>query len=199
MEIRAARRDEIPLAAEVVARAFQDSPMTRAVWGSDPMRRLRGVHEVFAMYLPTMAEPPFLALEAGRPVGVLAMAPPGTCLRTPLMPTLRLMLTMTFRSPKRSYRFHEWMLCYERRDPPERHWHLGPVAVEPGYQGRGVGSAMLERFCARVDDDGAAAYLETDKPENVRLYERFDFTTVGEQMIAGTPNWFMLRAGRARV
>ena len=25
------------------------------------------------------------------------------------------------------------------RDLPTSHWHLGPVGVEPGYQGQGVG------------------------------------------------------------
>jgi len=48
-------------------------------------------------------------------------------------------------------------------------------------------------FCARMDAAGEAAYLETDKPANVRFYERFGFEVVGEQRVLGVPNWFMLR------
>jgi ribosomal protein S18 acetylase RimI-like enzyme len=67
------------------------------------------------------------------------------------------------------------------------------VAVEPGLQGMGVGSQMLERFCARMDDEGEMAFLETDKPENVRLYERFRFETIAEAEVFGNTNWFMRR------
>ncbi|MGH3144285.1 MAG: GNAT family N-acetyltransferase, partial [Rubrobacter sp.] len=59
--------------------------------------------------------------------------------------------------------------------------------------GRGVGSKLMEAFCARVDEAGDAAYLETDKPINVRFYERFGFETVGAEDVLGVPNWYMLR------
>ena len=52
---------------------------------------------------------------------------------------------------------------------------------------------MLERFCARMDDEGEMAHLETDNPENVRFYERFGFATVDEAEVLGIPNWFMRR------
>ena len=71
------------------------------------------------------------------------------------------------------------------------------MAVDAGLQGRGIGSRLLEEYCARVDAAGEAAYLETDKPANVRFYERFGFETVGEQVVLGSPSWFMRRAPRA--
>jgi hypothetical protein len=42
------------------------------------------------------------------------------------------------------------------------------------------------------------AYLETDKPENVRFYERFGFEVVGEEEVIGVPNWYMARPANAR-
>ncbi|MGW4247775.1 GNAT family N-acetyltransferase, partial [Nocardia sp. NPDC004722] len=86
-----------------------------------------------------------------------------------------------------------WINAWGRRDPAEPHWHLGPVAVDDGLQGQGIGSRMLTDFCARVDDRRAAAYLETDKPENVKFYERFGFTVLDEAEVLGVPNWFMHR------
>ena len=69
------------------------------------------------------------------------------------------------------FRILSWVGEWARRDPSVPHWHLGPVAVEPDLQGCGIGTAMLHAFCAIVDSTGANAYLETDKSENVRLYQ----------------------------
>ena len=85
---------------------------------------------------------------------------------------------------------------WEKREPEERHWHLGPLAVEPGLQGMGIGSEMVERFCAKMDAAGDTAYLETDRRENVRLFERFGFEALEEAPVLGVPNWFMLRRAR---
>jgi hypothetical protein len=39
----------------------------------------------------------------------------------------------------------------------------------------------------------AVGYLETDRPSNVRFYERFGFDVVGEGQVLGLPNWYMRR------
>jgi hypothetical protein len=49
-----------------------------------------------------------------------------------------------------------------------------------------------------MDAAGEDAYLETDKPINVRFYERFGFEVVGEQEVFGVTNWFILRRARKR-
>lgn len=54
----------------------------------------------------------------------------------------------------------------------------------------------MTRFCAEMDAAGLVASLETDKAINVRFYERFGFETASEQLVLGSPNWFMLRAPR---
>ena len=36
-------------------------------------------------------------------------------------------------------------------------------------------------------------YLETDKSENVRFYQKFGFTVVAQAEILGVANWFMSR------
>jgi hypothetical protein len=36
-------------------------------------------------------------------------------------------------------------------------------------------------------------WLETDKAENVRLYERFGYVVVEQTDVLGVPNWFMRR------
>src|SRR6202022_3558424 len=72
-------------------------------------------------------------------------------------------------------------------------WHLGPVAVDSHLQGRGVGGIMLAAFSARMDDCRTLAYLETDRSENVRFYQKFGFKVVAEAEVLGERNWFMSR------
>ena len=194
-EIRPARPHEIAAATDVTVRAFRDSPMTLACWGDRARRREQGLQTLFGAFLQSMPTAPFIAVRDDAVVGVLGMAPPGTCLHTPLWATLRVTASMVLRSPRTADRFRRWMVEYERRDLGEAHWHLGPVAVEPSLQHHGIGSLLLQRFCAIVDADGAAAYLETDEFANVRLYERFRFVEIGQETILGTTNWFMRRAG----
>jgi hypothetical protein len=52
----------------------------------------------------------------------------------------------------------------------ERHWHLGPGAVDANWHRRGIGTQLL--LCARLNQDGEVAFLETDKPDSVRFYAR---------------------------
>jgi len=40
-------------------------------------------------------------------------------------------------------------------------------------------------------------YLETDKRENVRFYERFGFEVIAREPVIGVPNWFMRREPRS--
>jgi predicted N-acetyltransferase YhbS len=86
-----------------------------------------------------------------------------------------------------------WQAVWDYHDPREPHWHLGPVGVLPELQGSGIGTALMRRFCQEVDARGAAAFLETDQPGNVRFYQGFGFQLVEEVDIFGVRNYFMWR------
>ena len=90
-------------------------------------------------------------------------------------------------------RIEHWMNAWDERDPLEPHRHLGPVGLLPQFQGLGLGSKMLERFCAQVDANNEAAFLETDKLTNVRFYEKFRFRSIDERPIFGVNTFFMWR------
>lgn len=86
-----------------------------------------------------------------------------------------------------------WVRAWSTRDPSEPHIHLGPIGVRPDLQGRGIGTQMLTVYRRHLDATGEAGYLETDKPENVRLYERFGFEIVDSAIVLGVRTWFMWR------
>ena len=188
-------RHEMGSAAGVLARGMRDNPVHEAAFGEDPSERRRILERFFGSFLPTMRRAPICARSGHEIVGVLGLAPPGTC-QPPPWHEIRLLPAILRPGPAATVRTLRWFFQWQRRDPKERHWHLGPVAVEPELQGRGIGGRMMERFVEVVDADGGAAYLETDKPENVRLYEKFGFEVVEEATILDTPNWFMSRTTR---
>jgi ribosomal protein S18 acetylase RimI-like enzyme len=120
------------------------------------------------------------------------MMPPDEC-RPSAGQQLRILPRLLRNGPRAASRQVRWLGVWAKHDPEERHWHLGPIAVDAGLQRMGVGSLLMEVFCAQMDASGEEAYLETDKPGNVRFYERFGFEVIGERAVLGTPNWFMNR------
>jgi GNAT superfamily N-acetyltransferase len=86
----------------------------------------------------------------------------------------------------------------ERAHPPEPHWYLAVLGIDPRHQGRGLGSALLGPILARCDADRVPAYLESSKRSNVPFYERHGFRLLGELAIAGGPViWRMQREAHA--
>lgn len=184
---------------DVVSRGMRDNPVNVAAFGEDPeVRRRRFRKLVAAMFSVSDLSNVLVARrEDGLVVGVCGMLPPGNCLPG-LGQQLRMLPTLISIGPRAAGRVVRWMSAWQRHDPEERHWHLGPLAVDAHLQGEGVGSRMMQVFCARMDAAGEDAYLETDKPVNVRFYERFGFEVVGEEEVLGVPNWFMLRRAARR-
>ena len=81
-------------------------------------------------------------------------------------------------------------------DCPDEHWHVGPVGVEPGFQGRGIGAALLGELCEGLDEHGRVAWLETDKERNVRFYAGHGFEVAARETILDVPTWYMRRDPR---
>ena len=71
---------------------------------------------------------------------------------------------------------------FERDHPAEPpHFFLDVLGTHPDHAGHGYGLGLLAANLAEIDAAGGAlVYLETSKPHNVRLYERFGFTVERE-------------------
>lgn len=184
---------ELPEAVVVVARGMRDNPLHVAAYGDDPDRRLRcHTRLTRAFFAVFRAQQPICATRDGIIVGVTGAAPVGTCQATTAQ-RLRLLPSLVALGPRTAARVVRWISLWEKRDPDEPHVHLGPLAVDAHLQGQGIGSLILREHCRRLDGAAEVGYLETDKPENVRFYERFGFEVIGEEPVIGVPNWFMRR------
>ncbi len=78
--------------------------------------------------------------------------------------------------------------------PDEEIWYLPLIGVEPMWQGKGLGGALLEHALAKCDADHKPAYLEATSEGSRDLYARHGFEVTGTIQIADSPPmWPMLR------
>jgi GNAT superfamily N-acetyltransferase len=193
VEVRDLLPSERAAAVALLARGMRDNPLNVAAYGEDAERRRRSLERMFAALFRVFgAQRPICALDSGALVAVAGIAPPGTCQPTALQ-RLRFVPSMIAIGPGSASRVGKWLAAWGERDPDRPHSHLGPVAVEPGRQGRGIGSLLMTEYCRRLDAAGEISYLETDKRENVRFYERHGYAVIDQAEVTGVPNWFMLR------
>lgn len=186
---------KIDLAADVLARGMLDNPMHIAVYGSDPIRRMHSLRRVFRNMMPilSMANHSLVAHdEFGEIIGVCGILAPGEC-RPTTDKKNRFMESAMMVGPDALVRMRRWFNAWQALDPDICHWHIGPLAVDLPFQGMGIGSALMNHLCAKLDASSDAAYLETDDADNVDFYRRFGFEVIAEQSVLGIPNWFMLR------
>jgi len=201
IEIGRLQAAEQAAAAGLLARAFESNPLNlAAIRSPDPDRRRRCNAQSMRCLLP-VAEVHGLVLAAslgGQLAGVLVAAPPDAYPFPPpaLWPRLRTLFTQGLAV---AGRWREAFETLDARHPSSAHWYLGTLGVEPSLQGRGVGSALARSWLVRVDRDGATAYLETDRPENLPFYARLGFTLQAEFRVLGARVTAMERAPRAEV
>ena len=200
VSVRELGRDHLAEATAIIARGMRDNPLHVSALGYDTRTRANRLNRMFALALPMIFKKGVLlgAFADNRLVGVAGMVPPGRCQPTfieNVMLLPRMIPAIGFSAFARAGR---WLATWGKNDLSEPHWHLGPVAVDADLQGQGIGTALMEEYCARLDHLAAVGYLETDKPKNVAFYEKFGFKTVGEEPVLETPNWFMRRPAIGR-
>jgi GNAT superfamily N-acetyltransferase len=71
--------------------------------------------------------------------------------------------------------------------PSEPHWYLPLIGVDPVYQGKGHGNALMAYATARCDRDRVPAYLESTNPRNISLYLRHGFEALGTIQAGSSP------------
>jgi ribosomal protein S18 acetylase RimI-like enzyme len=191
-------RSELDLAADVLARAFRDNPLNRAVVGGSEARRVRANRAGVRAYLPLALERAHVAAARADEglLGVLVGTPPW---RWPLpapgpLGLLRLCLGQGFGVARR---WAEVSRQLREHHPGQPHWYLATLGVEPACWGRGAGRGLLADLVARVDADATRAYLETDRPELEPFYASAGFAVQERVEVYGVPVLLMERPARS--
>ena len=184
--------DQIDQAAGVAARALRDDPDWVAV-SADPLVRLEMLTGMFAGSLPGARVAG--ARRGGRILGVAAAVGPGRCVGALLPPAGRVQEPPPGDASDADRLLH-FRSVLATHDLDEPHWHVGPVGVEPGFQGRGIGRAVLGTLCDEFDEHGRVGWVKTAKAGNVHFYGRHGFEVVEESSVLSVPLWFLRRRPR---
>jgi ribosomal protein S18 acetylase RimI-like enzyme len=192
--IRKITRADFDVVTDVLTRAFDDDPVMTYLIPQDS-RRVERLRTMMGTALDPLTHPygETWMTEAGD--GAALWNPPGQ-LPHGLKDNLRLLPTMLRVAGLRGFpRVMSALDRMEKKHPKDPHYYLLAIGVDPPKQGTGVGSRLLKPMVARLDAEGAPAYLESSKESNVPLYERFGFKVVEEMPIGkdGPSLWRMWR------
>ena len=77
----------------------------------------------------------------------------------------------------------------------KRHYYLMVIGVEPEFQGKGIGSRLMQVGLDRADDEELECYLETVTEEDVEFYKKHDFDIIlNSGFGVNDQYWLMTRA-----
>lgn len=195
--VRAARTDDRRPGVDTLVRAFVDDPVLRWYFPDDRRRsrRLEGLFHFFWVNLWARHQ---LAYTTDRVSGVAVWLPPDQW-RVGLLEQLHLLpgyvVKVGLRDLPRGLRGFNLL---EARHPRQPHFYLHFIGVAPEWQGKGIGTALLQPVLERCDREGLPAYVEATTPCSRSCYQRSGFRVTDEISYPnGPPTWLMWREPRA--
>ena len=179
-------------AARLLAATMASNPINKAVFKSVNPAAIRKQQQMFQFVLARPGFTTYAARIDERIVGVMCYATSDNCQLNPLA-ELPSVLSLAGALRITLIPVLQWQNAWGKQDPKHNHLHFGPLAVANEYQGRQIGSNLLALFCKQADAMQLPAFLETDKPENLVLYQRFGFNVVASDIVLGVKTWYMRR------
>jgi ribosomal protein S18 acetylase RimI-like enzyme len=192
-----ARAGDVETLSAVLARAFDDDPLSCYLFG--PRLRSRGLRRFFAAQLRHIYIGHGEVWTTSDHAGAALWAPP-TMPRPGPADLVRILPVVPYLSlwGRKSVDIVRLLAAYERARPRQTHWYLGTIGTDPARQGTGVGTALLRVVLDRLDAAGVPAYLESSKESNLAFYGRHGFEVTGQiHTPRGGPTlWLMWRDPR---
>jgi ribosomal protein S18 acetylase RimI-like enzyme len=191
----------VPLASALLARAFFDDPLFEWV-EPEPTRRAQILP--WMMGIGTRYGTRFGEVHgtADTLTGAAVWLPPGASLVDPArLEEAGFVDPATVLGDAALQRFGAFMEHAEElhlRDMADRHWYLMILGVDPPFQGRGLGGAIMQPVLTRADESALPCYLETAKERNVPFYRKHGFEVVheGTMPLDGPRFWTMRRQAK---
>ncbi len=194
--VRKATLADAPLLSAAMARAFDDDPFANWLCAQDK-RRARRILDFMDVGLRKMTLPHGEVYTTDDMDGGAFWTPPG---KWKLGIIQQLLLTPAMaRSTtwKRIPTVISGISGVEKEHPSALHYYLMALGVEPGLQGKGIGTQLMAPVLEKADRERMPAYLESSKEQNIPLYERNGFKVTKEHTIKDGPKiWLMWRDPR---
>ncbi|GAI18688.1 unnamed protein product, partial [marine sediment metagenome] len=180
--------NHIKTAAEVLTRAFDDSPISVYIF-PDEIQRKKLLNHIFRFsmklgvkYGEVFANSPQLEgiaiwmhrVNENKLKGVFRFI---RCGAIPLLCRLGISVLKRYSVLKRHNNNENERFAHNK------YWLLMILGVDAPLQGKGYGSFLMNVMLKNIDQDGLSVYLGTDKEINVTFYKRFGFKVLKEKKI----------------
>ncbi|UCF07871.1 MAG: GNAT family N-acetyltransferase [Thermoplasmata archaeon] len=183
--------DEIDEAADLLSKAFINTPFTGKIMGGNTEKHRKQLKMGFKTTLEKKPGTKIAAKDREKMVGVMHMVKWPDCQNSIPRGLEMLPALIVARGP--ILRLKKARKVWGIHDFKKPHWHIDPIGVLPERQGQCIGKKLMEYYCKQVDSQNMPAYHETDQPQNVRFYEKFGYKVVETEPIFGITNWFLWR------
>jgi ribosomal protein S18 acetylase RimI-like enzyme len=193
--IRRAVPEDLDTLTEVLCRAFDTDPVMNWFVRPDSGREA-AFRRFFELALRRLTMPHGEVYTTSGRDATACWTPPGRGAGSLLDQVLMLAEYVRICGPRRFPGVMRALAPIEARHPRHPHFYLFLLGVLPGSQGRGLGSALLQKVLERCDREAIPAYLENSNPRNLPLYQRHGFRVTAECPLggAGGPSlWLMWR------
>jgi GNAT superfamily N-acetyltransferase len=193
IEIRRMKPSEAEAVARVDSYAYQNDPLTVALQQSNSEKaRQTREKNLIQMYTNNPQET-FVALHNGEIIGFIRSFP---C--TGLFKDLSYsegeyehIISSEIWELSMEQRRKWWLMAMKEHDLQTPHSHVGPFGVLPEYQGKGVGSMLIEDYFNRLE--GVPSYLETFTSPNAHFYVKRGYDFVVSEYVLGMKGYWLLR------
>jgi hypothetical protein len=180
---------DIHLAVEVMARAFEEDPWCVFMLPNNKTR-LKTLKKFFYLYGELNINNHH-GYGVGEPLKAAAfwLPPPETGVSIgirSLVKFIPLILSPYLPGYYKARRIMKQIGRLHLKYAPEPHYYLDNLGVLPSEWGKGLASQLIRPFLDRAIDEKVAAYTETVTSKNVALYEHFGFKLMEECTIDGT-------------
>lgn len=175
-EITPATPADAPLVASLIASAFHNLEAARWQIPDDDLRRAV-LPAMFQDYVHHALEYGNVEVTADMTAAAVWTVETGAAKPNPVPPEGRVAVALGDAAEK----VHAFDLALHQREPVGMRFEkLALLAVRPGCQRRGLGSALLAYHLASLDRRLIPAYLEASNKTSRELYHRFGFRDHGE-------------------
>jgi len=194
--------DRIEEAVEVMLTAFKDEALTSSWLNlSDP--KLKNAYSlavkiIYIVHLDS-GDPIYTAVEKDKIVGVVALSTPfarkriskSAILIIKSLPRILRLVPSAMKAVRSLY-----AATKPPASLPKNYCTLEILAVDPGYQGKGIGRQLLEHVHRQHFDknDISGIFLVTGDEENVQIYKRFGYEVVDKRQAKSIVSYHMFKA-----
>ena len=186
------QKKDIQKATNVIANAFSDDPMRKIIFNDEDKNRV--ITEIMLRFCMKYGN---IYSTSGDFEGVLAIAP-----HDKEMNVWRIIRSGAFFLSMKLASYAEKMKAMSVPiEEAKKDLNLGEyiylfiIGVSQEFQGKGFGGKLLRAVIEKAELERKPIYLETQKEENVKLYEKYGFDVRKKIILPGLniPMWLMVR------